>query len=964
MEGFNRQVQPDRLNGELQKQMERWIRKELQLYTGVNNAGARLSQLASIRVSFLTRPAFTFRPDRNAIAFSLNVRLFITGTVDVDALDVVSNLIFGINGTYPLTVDINNFNLSGEAILRSTLADAGEIEFKLNPQPGTIVVGSVGASTAPSAVRNGVRDLVSRQLSRPLRQTFKQRYDYFALTGLSLTPASAQTASRLQYAYQARPETAKPMVHIVARAADGKLYHMSKTEGGRSLIRTVLPFPTLAPRIENEPVLVASSTDQLELAATTVNSDLVYAHWRDETWGYQATFTAAGNPTASGYQGRPAMIASAPGQVEVLVSGRTGGLWHMRRLNGRLSSPVAVPLSPFASLAAPPYRDPAAVQSGNKVVVVFVDALNRLFAIAFDLESGFWGQPTSLHTQELIRYAPAAAASGDGRIDVVYAGQSGTPYHRVLDVQAARFTSASSTTGISIVNGEVAIGGLLNASPVLVCSSYKQLELIGRGTDNRLYHNHFVGPSSPAGFVDGRTIAQGWQGWGDLNGNFAGSLTFELMTGFSAAATAGGKVVLASIRQPSALDSSTNQLIYHNTYDSERYGTQPWKTVQWRGYEQVGNQRFVGEPALAVTDRQTALMYIGSAFTPIGARLAESNTAAFSSFADTRISLPPADPVLVSSVAGKYDVVEVGFDGRIRHTRRGFRGGSFTFAFPITFGQLFRGQPAVVAYGNGQLEMVAVAQNNTMFHWRYQNGAWTPATQISGTVISQPILIHIGSGQLVLLAVGGDRRLYLWSFTNGAWSNWQQVPTSFLINPTMFGQLAASSWGDGAIDIGLVDNSSGALYHGRIGPGYFVSGLSLGLTPSRPFSSLGGILTDTPILTALSPTRIHVLAVGTDRIVYSNWSFPDNSGLYLISQAPPILWRGYSHIGGYNLLMGGVAKLGSNELLAAGTDSSGRVMITRYNGANWIQFQPVAGPTPGTFLSPPLYRPAVTSFVR
>src|SRR6266853_2109553 len=40
VEGLNHQVQVDRLNTELQAQMQNWIRNELQLYTGTSNASA------------------------------------------------------------------------------------------------------------------------------------------------------------------------------------------------------------------------------------------------------------------------------------------------------------------------------------------------------------------------------------------------------------------------------------------------------------------------------------------------------------------------------------------------------------------------------------------------------------------------------------------------------------------------------------------------------------------------------------------------------------------------------------------------------------------------------------------------------------------------------------------------------------------------------------------------------------
>src|SRR5205085_3795077 len=128
-------------------------------------------------------------------------------------------------------------------------------------------------------------------------------------------------------------------------------------------------------------------------------------------------------------------------------------------------------------------------------------------------------------------------------------------------------------------------------------------------------------------------------------------LTFAKMSAVAAAATRTGKVALASIRETYQLDTNTQQLIYHNSYDSERFGTQPWQTVLWRGYEQVGSQRFIGQPALAVTDRHFELGYVGNTWTVQGGRVGESNSASFASYSATQISSAPApaDPVMVAS---------------------------------------------------------------------------------------------------------------------------------------------------------------------------------------------------------------------------------------------------------------------------------------------------------------------------
>src|SRR6185503_15273474 len=94
-------------------------------------------------------------------------------------------------------------------------------------------------------------------------------------------------------------------------------------------------------------------------------------------------------------------------------------------------------------------------------------------------------------------------------------------------------------------------------------------------------------------------------------------------------------------------------------------------------------------------------------------------------------------------------------------------------------GATFNTQPAMVGYASGQLEVVARAQSGVLFHWRFQNGAWSGATALSGTVLSQPILVHLGAGQLLTLAVGSNQQLYTWYFSNGAWSGARLFSTNF-----------------------------------------------------------------------------------------------------------------------------------------------------------------------------------------
>lgn len=296
------------------------------------------------------------------------------------------------------------------------------------------------------------------------------------------------------------------------------------------------------------------------------------------------------------------------------------------------------------------------------------------------------------------------------------------------------------------------------------------------------------------------------------------------------------------------------------------------------------------------------------------------------------------------------DIISVGSDGNIRHIRRPNRGAPVTAVLTLPPNSTFRSQPTVVGYGSGYLEVVTASQSGSLYHWRFQNGVWTKPVQVSGYVISQPILANLGDGKLVLLALGSDRRVYYWGFTNGAWSAFRRFSDTVVVNENFFSELAASSWGDGSLDLAMVENGTGALYHGRISAGYLHPNVII----REPFARVGGVLTDTPILTAFSSTRLNVLAVGTDHSVYSAWT---SSVVVNRLNTMGIAWSGYHGIGGTNLKMGGVAKLGANELIAAGTDANGKVMLSHFTRGGWMQFQPVIGQSGNS-----LKRPTINNF--
>jgi len=75
-----------------------------------------------------------------------------------------------------------------------------------------------------------------------------------------------------------------------------------------------------------------------------------------------------------------------------------------------------------------------------------------------------------------------------------------------------------------------------------------------------------------------------------------------------------GQVEIASVAQPTRSTNFQNHFIYQNSYESERFGTQLWKTVLWRGYEMVGQQRFVAQ-LLWPDRRHIAAAYVNNNLT-------------------------------------------------------------------------------------------------------------------------------------------------------------------------------------------------------------------------------------------------------------------------------------------------------------------------------------------------------------
>jgi hypothetical protein len=527
---------------------------------------------------------------------------------------------------------------------------------------------------------------------------------------------------------------------------------------------------------------------------------------------------------------------------------------------------------------------------------------------------------------------------------------------------------------IAFVGNETAIGGEpTNATPVLTCATYKQPELIVRGNDNLLRHNHFVYANAPY-TVDGQTVNPGWQGWRFLTDNFFTSdpKTDGGVSEFAAAGTRTGKTELAA--RGYAPNVYSTRLIFHNEYESGRYGlccNTPWKTVHWRGWESTGERAFAGRPSLVAVDRNFQMAHIGASPgagpAVLLVRLAETNaTNLYAQTSVVRVSSPVIDPIVLSTGPGMFDAIALRADGKPEHRR--YYNNSLvspvsTTTLPIPAGVTLTALSAAT-YGNGFVELAARGGDNRIYHWRYRGGAWSQPTAIANQIISAPILTHTGAGQLELLGVDLDYHLFRWRFVGAAWQPRLGIAHNFRINNLTFSSLSASSWGDGTVDLAVVGLDTQNLYHRRIGPGDEICTQPLpSLCPApRVFSNLGGRILEDPVLTAFGPTKLNVLTMAGLQW-YSAWASKHPNQLFA-PPAPPdprLLWSSSEHIGG-GMIVGGAAHAGRNSFVALAV-SDGQLYINRNVNGSWTGFQPVIGehPAPAWIFRSPIFLPAIAA---
>jgi hypothetical protein len=709
-------------------------------------------------------------------------------------------------------------------------------------------------------------------------------------------------------------------------------------------------------------VLVASGPDRLELVAVATNGDVHHASLRDGAW--RDVSGARGIAGLVYSASRPVLVATAPGQLEVVAIAGGGSIRHLRRLDGRWVPEQFIDTGP----ATMPLRDLAAARSGNQIVLLFVDARDRLWGIIFDLEREAWAEVFLV--PDRVRHGPAITACGDNTLDMVYVAEPSpgrlAVHHRSL-VGDPRVTG-----GLASMTSATPIGGALLATPTLVCSGYRQLELLGKG-QNGLVYNRFLGP-----FSMGAALGVGWRTWEEVRRPLFGTLFDGGIRGAVAAASTWTGHVHVVVRG----DGVTARPLYHDSRDRFRDGRTPPKAVHWRGFERLATRRFVGQPALALRDRQVDVATQGVDGRLWHAAITDADSARFSVLRDSQVQYP-VEPAVLSSSTGVVDFITLRPDGRLAHHRRVTGPHDRPVELlPLPTAGSGAAPPAAVTLGNGQLEVVARGADRALYHWRYRRGQWEAPVRVAGDVLSAPILASTGAGRLLLLALGNDLRLYRWQFSGGQWSSFTQVPGTFPIAPLFFAAPAAASRGDGGLDLVVVEDGTGRMFHTWFGSAPLLRPVATAPTapgpggpvptvpavgPPNAFTELGGTAADVPVLAAWSVDRLQLLAVFRDGRLYASEAAPHVRVGPTLGPARPtgpttgggsgLTWRGFRWVGA-GILLGTLLQLGDDELIASAADRHGRLQVSRFAHWRGLSLAPVFGQRPDTQHWPP-FRPTL-----
>jgi hypothetical protein len=133
------------------------------------------------------------------------------------------------------------------------------------------------------------------------------------------------------------------------------------------------------------------------------------------------------------------------------------------------------------------------------------------------------------------------------------------------------------------------------------------------------------------------------------------------------------------------------------------------------------------------------------------------------------------DPAAVSWGPGRLDVFARGPNGELLHEYSDNGGWSPNgMAGPLeVVGTGLAGDPAVVSWGKGRLDVFARSSNGELLHKYFDNGGWgSSGLEVVGTGLAgDPAVVSWGPGRLDVFARGPNGELLHKYFDNGGWGS-------------------------------------------------------------------------------------------------------------------------------------------------------------------------------------------------
>ena len=140
------------------------------------------------------------------------------------------------------------------------------------------------------------------------------------------------------------------------------------------------------------------------------------------------------------------------------------------------------------------------------------------------------------------------------------------------------------------------------------------------------------------------------------------------------------------------------------------------------------------------------------------------------------------DPVLVSWGPGRLDLFAVTATGSLDWSRKAGAGWSGW----TSIGNGFMGTPAVVCPQPNRIDVVAWRTNRSLSHSSYDGTRWSAWQSLSGVVDAPPALASWGPGRLDLVARGTDHALYRKWMTFAGWTTqWEYIGGNFVGTPAI-----------------------------------------------------------------------------------------------------------------------------------------------------------------------------------